>query len=244
VAIITGTNGDDLDAGKVKGTSGADELFGLAGRDELAGYGGNDRLDGGDGSDYLDGGAGSDWAVYPTPEDALLAFPVRVDLAAGFADQFLSRDQLRSIENARGGAGDDSLRGDAGVNDFRGAEGDDRLEGRGGADLLRGGSGRDAFAYEEFVDSAEGSGIDKIFDFSRQQKDRIDLSVLDADQAHGGDQTFEFRGKAGFDGAGEVRYVKTGGDTLVHVNADADAAPEMTIRLDDGVDLKASDFVL
>jgi Ca2+-binding RTX toxin-like protein len=182
--------------------------------------------------------------LYPTPDDALLAFPVHVDLAAGFADQFLSRDQLRSIENAWGGAGDDSLRGDAGVNDFRGDKGDDRLEGRGGADLLRGGNGRDAFAYEEFVDSAEGPGIDTIFDFSRQQKDRIDLSVLDADQTQGGDQEFEFRGKAAFDGAGQVRYVKAGGDTLVHVNADADSAPEMTIRLDDGIDLKGSDFVL
>jgi serralysin len=243
MAIVTGTPGDDLDANKVKGGNGDDELFGLAGNDELAGYGGNDRLDGGPGEESIDGGEGSDTVVY-----AGLNLPVSIDIneqfvvVAPFGGGDEEADRLRSIENAIGGNKADGLVGDAQANSFHGGKGADFLMGQGGADQLWGEAGKDRFYYDELADSAAGA-VDTLKDFKHGQ-DRIDLSKIDADGAAGGDQAFAFVSKAAFTEEGQVRFTQAGNQTFVHVNADADLDAEMTIALAGKVNLTGSDFVL
>src|SRR5207245_518392 len=96
------------------------------------------------GADRITGGDGVDTVVYAHRSAAVL-----VDLAS---DQPIDGergegDSITGVENATGGEGNDTLRGDAGANRLDGAEGDDRLDGRGGADLLVGGAGFDIADY-------------------------------------------------------------------------------------------------
>jgi serralysin len=242
MAVVTGTPGNDVDANKVQGGNDADELFGLAGDDEVIGYGGNDRLDGGPGEDHIDGGEGLDTVVYSTAN-----VRVGIDLNEQFVvvDAFGPNeegDHLRSIENGVGGKKNDSLVGDEQANSFHAGKGADFVMGQGGADLLWGEAGKDRFYYDDLSDSA-GSGADTIKDFKGGQ-DRIDLGEIDASSDQGGDQAFAFIGKAAFSEVGQVRFIQTGGQTMVQVNADADHEAEMTIALAGKVELKASDFVL
>ena len=67
------------------------------------------------------------------------------------------------IENAIGGAGDDTLIGNAATNELSGNDGDDFAKGGDGADLLSGGAGNDALNGEVGDDTIGGaSGSDNI----------------------------------------------------------------------------------
>jgi Ca2+-binding RTX toxin-like protein len=123
-----------------EGVMGA-RVFGGPGADFVAGTSEADLLVGGPGDDVLDGRGGSDWASW-----AERRAPVRVDLD-GVADDGAvgERDDLRAIENVRGGRGDDVLVGDAGDNVLAGGPGNDLLRGGAGADTLAGEGGRDSF---------------------------------------------------------------------------------------------------
>lgn len=123
------------------GTAGSDDIFGGAGDDWIEGGGGGDYIRagegwdsiidaGGDDDDDFDGGPGRDHVNY----SASVA-PVTVDLGAGTASGAdIGNDRLSSIEEARGGAGDDSLYGSSGDDVLMGEGGDDLLAGRGGSD--------------------------------------------------------------------------------------------------------------
>ena len=124
-----------------EGTARADTLSGFAGNDTLLGYGGNDLLDGGSGNDLINGGLGSDTASYATSQ-----FAVRVDLtrtAAQVIGRDAGTDQLISIENVTGGAGNDLLVGTGASNRLVGGAGQDQLFGGAGADRLYGGTEAD-----------------------------------------------------------------------------------------------------
>ena len=129
-------------------------LDGGTGRDTLVGTLESDVLVGGPGSDVLDGGrGGSDWASWAERRE-----PVRADLD-GVADDGVrgERDELRSVENLRGGADDDVLVGNAGTNVLAGRGGNDRLRGGRGADTLFGQWGRDVLrARDGDVDRVHG----------------------------------------------------------------------------------------
>jgi hypothetical protein len=88
---------------------------------------------------------------------------------------------------------------------------------------------------------AGGFAHDFIGDFSRSQGDKVDLSALDTNS---GDAKFDFVGTSSFYEAGQVRYLKDGGSTVVQVNTDGDAQAEMDIYLTGNFNLNASDFVL
>lgn len=154
--LVRGTSGND----RLTGTSGADALDGLGGNDTLIGGNGNDSLTGGSGNDVLiggngadrlDGGSGSDWADYSVHGGA-----ARADLATGAVSGAAAGDTLISIENLRGGSGNDTLLGNGGGNALEGGRGNDWLYGRNGNDTLRGQDGNDVLVGGAGADRLEG----------------------------------------------------------------------------------------
>ncbi|MFP5362620.1 MAG: beta strand repeat-containing protein, partial [Thermoleophilia bacterium] len=115
-------------AGVAQTLAGAEHLTGSAGDDVLAGDDGDNTLTGGDGEDtvsYADRTAG---------EDVVASLAT---LAGGEAGE---DDSFASIENLTGGAGDDTLVGDAGANELDGGAGDDLLRPGGGNGASTGGT--------------------------------------------------------------------------------------------------------
>jgi serralysin len=118
---------------------------------------------------------------------------------------------LTSIENATGSNFNDVLTGNSANNVLKGDAGDDVIDGRGGndtiysglgVDALTGGEGQDTFVFTDYRDSgvtytplsgggynAVNHGIDTIQDF-KTGVDKIDLSQIDADTTHSGNQAF------------------------------------------------------
>ncbi|MEL7485678.1 MAG: calcium-binding protein [Pseudomonadota bacterium] len=144
------------DIENIIGTAQDDVLFGNtedniinagAGDDRVHGFGGADTLDGGDGVDIVllnQAGAG-----------------VTIDLEAGT----VGASTITNFENANGGAFDDTILGDAGVNELIGGAGNDTIDGRGGADILTGQDGDDVLVSDGLDELDGGEGIDTA-DFS------------------------------------------------------------------------------
>ena len=140
-----------------------------------------------------------------------------------------------TIENARGGAGDDTLIGNAANN---------VLTGRYGADLLTGGYGRDTFVFRSIADS-RGADRDTITDFRESQHDRIDLHLIDANTRAGGNQAFHFIGDDAFGhAAGELQARAYGSGTLVSGDVNGDGAADFSIILRGHIGLDRGDFLL
>ena len=147
-----------------------------------------------------------------------------------------------TIENARGGGGNDTLRGNdvanvlnggAGADSLVGAAGNDTLIGGLGMDRLEGGDGADLFLFAS-GDSAVGANRDLILEFE-QGEDKIDLTGA------GGAQ---FIGVSAFTGvAGQVRYAAFDGGTIIELDSNGDRRADLQIALDQGMLLSASDFV-
>jgi Ca2+-binding RTX toxin-like protein len=135
---------------------------------------------------------------------------VVVDLASGTADGGgpAGHDLLFGIENLAGSLYEDRLAGNDGAN---------RLDGSFSADVLVGRGGADRFAYDQSYDST-AAAPDVIGDFKRAQGDRIDLSGIDLIEEGGGHEAFQFIGQSPFSGVDQVRFFKTGGDTVIEVN--------------------------
>ncbi|MFL5201058.1 MAG: cadherin domain-containing protein [Microvirga sp.] len=152
----------------------------------------------------------------------------------------IGRDKLS------GGAGADKLSGNGGNDYLYGGSGNDKLTGGQGADDLWGGSGADTFLFRSIRETTvSGAGRDTIFDFSTKQKDKIDLSAIDARTTKGGNQAFSFIGTKAFDGkAGELRYEKAKSDTYIYGDVNGDKVADFTIHLDDRVSLSKSYFIL
>jgi len=132
------------------------------------------------------------------------------------------------IENARGGAGNDSLAGNKAANRLEGGGGADSLAGGRGTDSLTGGSGGDIFVFSALADSngyarrSDGKKYapDTLTDFTSGE-DRIDLSGIDAIWGTAANEAFTFIGAAAFSGqAGELRIVQA--VDRIHVLADVD----------------------
>ena len=126
-------------------------LSGGAGNDRILGTDGRDVLDGGRGRDLVDGGKGPD-RIVDQPDgapdrlrggkgidmvDGTGSAPMTIDLGARTLVSG-STDTLDSFEEARGGAGDDTLLGSDGADGLFGDHGSDSLDGRGGGDYLGG----------------------------------------------------------------------------------------------------------
>lgn len=124
------------------GDDGTNVLDGGAGQNALYGLDGDDFFAGGTatgGTNQLWGGEGTNTVDYSEASSA-----VRVDLGAGAGYElrgsaFVLVDQMDSIQNAIGGAGNDRLIGDDGDNRLDGGLGANALYGLDGDDVLVGG---------------------------------------------------------------------------------------------------------
>jgi len=170
--------------------SGNDVLVGDAGDNTLTGLGGNDILTGGDGSDIIDGGRGND-----------------------------TIDGGASVDTLSGGEGNDILLGGDGFDHLDGGAGNDTLNGGAGPNVLIGGTGADRFVFagNDLAGSGSGPGsISTIHDFQHAERDKLDVSGIDANTTLKGDQAFTFIGGADFHHvAGELQYASgsVSGDT-------------------------------
>jgi Ca2+-binding RTX toxin-like protein len=188
----------------------------------LTGTARSDYLKGGADADYIKGGGGN-------------------DTIAG--DGSLTANAKGSADILQGGAGNDVIFGNGGADTIDGGSGQDEIHGGRGADFLAGGLGADRFVFG--VDTLDGA-IDRIRDFSSGQKDRVDLSILDARSGTANiNEAFTFIGKAEFHGVeGEVRYEVLGRNANVTADMDGDGAADLKIVLVDVSKLVAGDFIL
>jgi hypothetical protein len=142
------------------------------------------------------------------------------------------------------------LRGGGGVDTIRGGEGNDRIFGGVGADMLAGGStadgdgdGNDVFVYRSTGETTTLSP-DSIEFFNTG--DKIDLGVIDANTAAGGDQAFTVIGSGAFTGvAGQLQVTNlVGQDWEVRGDTDGDGNADLLIFLTSDHALTAADFFL
>jgi Ca2+-binding RTX toxin-like protein len=121
---------------------------------------GNDAanvIDGGDGVDTLDGGAGIDTVSFASVSAAVQYTLALAGQASG-ATSTAGNDTIKNFENIIGSGFDDTLGGNAGVNNIQGGAGKDTLSGFEGADTLLGGAGNDFFE----AGGVPGAGADTL----------------------------------------------------------------------------------
>ncbi len=226
--ILWGAEGNDV----LNGGDGADTLSAGTGTDQLSGGAGDDLLRGAEDGDTIDGGAGSDTASYYESTAG-----VQVDLLAGTAaGGTAAGDTLTNVENLTGTQFADTLTGDAAAN---------VLMGMGGQDLLTGGGGADTFRYGSTLgqhpDRGE-QGHDHGFQPGRRRQDR---PVGDRRRHHHRRQPdLHLRRQRRLLGAGQVRFVSSGANTVVLADTNGDGLANMHIVLTGAITLQASDFVL
>ena len=246
VSLLTSAAQNTIGAGmdtlisieKLVGSGFADTLTAGTAGSTLNGGNGGDDLIGGPGSDILNGGGASDFADY-----ALATAGVTVSLAITTFQNTVGAgsDELVGIEKLSGSAFADHLTGDSNANALYGIGGADVITGGGGQDHMAGGAGADTFVFADVSDSTVAAP-DTILDF--QTGDHIDLHLIDADTATGGDQAFHMGATGGHTGDIVVGPF-TGGQTLVSLYINADATPDAEIILNgDHHAMTAADFVL
>ena len=223
---VSSANNDTL-----TGTAAANTLNGQAGHDLLKGLGGADTLNGGDGGDFLEGGAGNDKlngnAGIDIANYADLATAVTVDLRGdAAADKDTAKrgtetDTLTGIEGAIGSQRQRPLLGRQRRQLVPGRRRQGHLHRRGGRDL---------YDYNLASATPVGASRDVITDFDHLTDD-IDLMGIDANSTVAGNQAFRWVGTAALTGAGEVGYFTSGGNTIIRMSTDADAASEAEIQL-------------
>jgi Ca2+-binding RTX toxin-like protein len=148
--------------------------------------------------------------------------------------------------NGVGNALANVITGSVGKNLLKGMEGDDTLLGGRGADSLYGGTGKDTFVFSTLRDSTVSeTGRDTIFGFSQTERDRIDLSGIDAKAPSTTNDAFTFVGTKDFSKkAGELRFEKTATDTYIYGDVDGNGRADFAIHLNAAVTLVKGDFIL
>ncbi len=250
--LLNGGDGADY----MNGGDGNDHLIGGDGDDSLFGDFGNDRLDGGIGADSMNGDFGSDTYIVDNAGDRVnenyevdgeidtvlasvthtLGTEIENLTLTGAAISNGTGNEKNNVIIGNGASntlsgldGNDQLNGGFGNDVLDGGSGDDLLIGGASADAFIGGLGADIFKYNSVNDSPAGVGRDVLIDFQGGAAigDRIDLSLIDANDLVVGNQPFTYIGSAAFTAAGQLRYA----DGTLSGSTDADAAPEFQIQL-------------
>jgi len=144
-----------------------------------------------------------------------------------------------------GGSGDDRLDGGGAADQLFGLDGDDELIGGLGRDELTGNEGADRFVWNDIADSGV-LNADQLLDFRAYERDKLDVSGIDANNNTADDDAFAFIEDDPFSGsAGELRYYQTPGlETVVEADVNGDAVADMQIVLRGGPDtLGVDDFL-
>ncbi|MCV3738454.1 hypothetical protein OCK02_19795 [Rhizobium sp. TRM96647] len=270
IKIGSGAEIDSIDAGRgndsITTSSGwIGTISGGRGKDTISlGSGGADAVFGGRDADtvtlrklaeadqfvIVDGGSGVSTGADRNSDTLVMSsFTRKLDIDLGISDVVDTGNGIflvRNFEHVSGGSKNDVLTGNSASNTLRGNGGNDTITGMKGADALYGGKGRDVFVFESISDSKPGSsGRDTIFDFSKSQRDKLDLSAIDANTKKSGDQAFEFVGSKKFSGdPGELRVSKSKSDTYVYADVNGDKKADFGIHLDDALSLSKGDFIL
>ncbi|UVC10114.1 cadherin-like domain-containing protein [Rhizobium sp. TH2] len=156
-------------------------------------------------------------------------------ISGGFGDDII-----------RGGDGNDRLYNWLGNATIDGGGGDDRIMSGRGADTLMGGDGADVFTFRR-ASSTQPTVPDHatIMDFSVRDRDRIDISFIDANENKRGNQAFAFIGTDAFSGkAGELRIEESGGRTFVYGDTDGGGAADLVIEFSSVIALRERHFDL
>jgi Ca2+-binding RTX toxin-like protein len=203
----------------VTGSSFDDVIYGDANNNVINAGAGNDRVYSSWGLDTIDGGTGSDTID-------LLNFngqgDMTIDLAQGlvyFNGYVAGADHISNFENASGTTGNDTFVGGAGDNTMWGQAGNDtfRVGSAGGHDMIYGGGGTDRIS----IDTGGGSGgwLEAVADPSMVTLAAGDwllqLDTGDAYVLHGSGADFDFAGPhagilTAFDGS-EVNFADVEG---------------------------------
>jgi Ca2+-binding RTX toxin-like protein len=206
----------------IVGNEASENITGLQGNDSLYGSGGNDILYGGTGNDALSGDNNNDTLYGGTGNDWL--------------EGRLNNDSLL------GEAGNDTLYGGTGNDSLNGGGDNDFLVGGAERDILTGGAGLDRFIYMAKGDSTN-MAYDYITDFTPGQ-DKIDLSVIDANTAMGGDQAFKFVAFAQSGKLGTITYTTYQGNGFVLADNDGVTGWDFVIQMQANLTLGKNDFIL
>jgi hypothetical protein len=94
--------------------------------------------------------------------------------------------------------------------------------------------------FNDVLESVKGVNHDSILDFNHTQHDKIDLHVIDADSAVGGNQAFHFIGSHVFGHhKGELRYA----NHLLQGDTDGNGVADIEVHVN-AAHLVAGDFVV
>ena len=191
---------------------------------------GTDVVLGSNGADVLYGGDGDDSGII---NFAGLEF-MTAGLYGGKGDDYLD-----------GGRGDDLLDGGTAADKLIGGDGNDTLIGGLGKDRLIGGDGADKFVLSGKLDSVKGIGRDVIKDFSHAEFDKIDVSLIDANEKLVGDQKFKYIGDNAFTHhRGELHEIQLANKTLVEGDTNGDGKADFQIEVTGHLHLVKADFIL
>jgi Ca2+-binding RTX toxin-like protein len=206
------------------GSGSDDTLIGGPGDDSIRGLGGDQTLDGRGGDDELYGGS---------EDDRLLGGDEDDHLEGGGGDDRLGGD-----------AGDDDLDGGTGDDHLFGLDGDDRLIGGLGRDELMGGRGADRFVLNEIAESV-AQDPDRLLDFRAYERDKIDVSGIDANSQTAQDEAFVFIEDDPFSGgAGELRFTESHGATYLYGDVNGDGETDFALELLGVSSLSVDDLIL
>lgn len=228
---------------QMTGSFGSETFHGSSREDVLIGGGGNDYLYAGVGNDVLDarggtavmeGGRGHDTYYVGSTSDQIVEDDViGEDVVYAGVSYMLSANV--EILNLTGTDNIDGFGAEASYdrNQINGNAGNNVLDGGWGNDKIAGGAGADTFRISTVFQSG-GAAIEKdIFvDVNFADGDRIDLSMVDANENIDGDQAFVF--VSGFSGAGGEAVLVTSRDygykvLILDINGDKVADHSVTI---------------
>jgi parallel beta-helix repeat protein len=267
---LLGNSGND----SLNGGSDTDALWGGTGNDTLDGGAGADKMHGGQGDDVfivdnttdivLEGyNSGTDLVqaavTYSIGNAANIENLTLTGSAAingtgnGLGNELTGNTGANVLtgnsgaDTMWGGNGADTINGNAAADKLYGQAGADVLSGGGGKDQLTGAGGNDTFKFSNLSDSGTTSATrDVISDFGTVSgnDDIIDVSGIDADAGVAGNQAFTWIGTAAFTGAGQLRYVVSGGNTIIQGNNNSDLGADFTIEITGTPSVTAADFIL
>ncbi|GLK75903.1 hypothetical protein GCM10008171_11570 [Methylopila jiangsuensis] len=228
------------------------ERLTLRGSDDIDGLGNTlaNVIQGNSGANVLDGGAGADILIGDDGDDVYLVDNVG-DVVIEAPDAGL--DEVRSTLSYELGVGVENLRlqgtkalagtGNELDNAIFGNAGANRLTGGLGSDALTGAGGADVFIWHDLAEFGGWDG-DEIADFNRVQKDKIDISGLDAIAGTTRNDAFSFIAQTAFTKAGQIRFESLGDGLRVELNVDSDLSADASFILRGATTLAGADFLL